>query len=117
MSDSMPTADEVRSACFTPVRIREGYDMGAVDDFLDRLAQTRDRGEDVGPLVSGARFPVVRMREGYAIEEIDAFLDRFAADRPASRRAGPSVPGAAGGDGVVVEQRGILSRLFGRRRA
>ena len=115
MSDSMPTADEIRSACFTPVRIREGYDMGAVDDFLDRLAQTRDRGEDVGPLVSEARFPVVRMREGYAIEEIDAFLDRFAADRPAARRARPSVPGAAGGDGVVVEQRGILSRLFGRR--
>ena len=52
MSDSMPTADEIRSACFTPVRIREGYDMGAVDDFLDRLAQTRDRGEDVGPLVT-----------------------------------------------------------------
>ncbi|MEO6605667.1 MAG: DivIVA domain-containing protein, partial [Aeromicrobium sp.] len=31
------TPEDVRNKRFTPVRLREGYDMGEVDQFLDEV--------------------------------------------------------------------------------
>jgi DivIVA domain-containing protein len=67
--------EEITQARFTPVRItREGYDMGDVDDLLDRVVAALGRGEPVGPVLDAARLGHVRMREGYAIAEVDDFL-------------------------------------------
>lgn len=37
------TPAEVRTKVFTTVRVREGYDMAQVDDFLDQVEATLDR--------------------------------------------------------------------------
>lgn len=67
--------EEITQARFRPVRVtREGYDMGQVDDLLDRIVAALGRGEPVGPLLDGARLAHVRLREGYDIDEVDGFL-------------------------------------------
>lgn len=114
----------VETARFTPVRLRSGYDMGQVDDFLADLVRTlRSGGDPVAP-VCAARFATVRLREGYETADVDALLDevvvrsggtprpRHDADdpRPAS---GPG-HGSTGPGAVVQEQKGLLARLFHR---
>ena len=38
MGEVMPlTPEDVSNKRFTPVRLREGYDMGEVDQFLDEV--------------------------------------------------------------------------------
>ena len=37
------TPEDVRSKRFTPVRLREGYDMGEVDQFLDEVEAELER--------------------------------------------------------------------------
>jgi DivIVA domain-containing protein len=70
--------EEITQARFTPVRVtREGYDMGDVDDLLDRVVAALGRGEPVGPVLDGARLGHVRLREGYDIGEVDEFLARL----------------------------------------
>ena len=64
---------------FGVVRFKEGYDMGEVDDFLDRLFATLE-GRPVGQPVTASdvkavMFTPVRMREGYEVEDVDRFLD------------------------------------------
>jgi DivIVA domain-containing protein len=34
--------DQIRTTMFNPTTLREGYDQGEVDDFLDALAATLD---------------------------------------------------------------------------
>ncbi len=108
---------------FTPVRLREGYDMGQVDDLLDELAAAVAADQPLATLVSEARFTPVRMREGYDMGEVDDFLQRVVTEtgggaRPAAApgRAAPAAytppPGV---EGVIKEQRGLLARIFGRR--
>lgn len=82
--------DKVR---FTPVRLREGYDMGEVDDHLDLVKQTLDALDAAaaghGPLpgtIPAPRFTPVRLREGYEIPEVDAFLAQVAAEEARLRR-------------------------------
>ena len=53
------TPEDVSNKRFTPVRLREGYDMGEVDQFLDEveaeLARLTRENEDLrGKLVRGA---------------------------------------------------------------
>jgi DivIVA domain-containing protein len=126
---------EIQAARFSPVRLREGYDMGDVDNFLDDLAGAIGQGADVGALVDNARFATVKLREGYDMGEVDRFLEQV---RVTSVGHGTATSASAGGgesqagrsathvvsrDGqsgtnhpnVIQEQRGILSRLFGRR--
>ena len=80
MSDSYgDLVEEITTARFTPVRIREGYDMGSVDDLLDQVVAALGRGERVGPILDGARLAHVRLREGYDIAEVDEFLARLRA--------------------------------------
>lgn len=71
--------EEITTARFTPVRIREGYDMGSVDDLLDRIVAALGRGESVAGLIHSAHLGHVRLREGYDIGEVDAFLARLRA--------------------------------------
>lgn len=82
------TAQQVTEQRFTPVRIKEGYDMGEVDRFLDQVASTlrhleNGRLDAPGLLrpdeVVAQRFTPVRLREGYAISEVDQFLDQVTA--------------------------------------
>ncbi|KQQ39511.1 DivIVA domain-containing protein [Nocardioides sp. Leaf307] len=115
----------VETARFTPVRLRSGYDMGQVDDFLADLVQTlRSGGDPVAP-ATAARFATVRLREGYETANVDALLDevvvrsggtpRVRRDADDPRPAGSPAHGAPAGTGSVVqEQRGLLARLFHR---
>ena len=88
---------------FAPVRVREGYDMAEVDDFLERVVQAADRGEPVAPLVDRVEFTRVRVREGYEIGEVDHFLNQLKGGVP-----------AVADPGVIQEQRGLLGRLLSR---
>src|SRR3990170_3856100 len=67
MGEVMPlTPEDVSNKRFTPVRLREGYDMGEVDQFLDeveaelaRLTQeNEDRRAKLSAAQSGAPVPV-----------------------------------------------------------
>jgi len=112
----------IQGVQFTPVRLRVGYDMGSVDDFLDRLEDAASRGLPLGPVVAGAHFPSGKLREGYDVGEVDRFL---------AEMAGAAAPGTASTDtaygksypiettpatSVIQEQRGLLSRLFRRKK-
>jgi DivIVA domain-containing protein len=72
---------------FTPVRLREGYDMGEVDAHLDLAKQTLDaldaavaHGGPVPGALPAPRFSPVRLREGYDRAEVDAFLAELATE-------------------------------------
>ena len=60
MGEVMPlTPEDVSNKRFTPVRLREGYDMGEVDQFLDEveaeLARLTKENEE---LRSSEMFPI-----------------------------------------------------------
>jgi DivIVA domain-containing protein len=69
--------ETITNARFTPVRVREGYDMAEVDDLLDRIVAALGGGEPVAPLLEVVRFTHVRLREGYNIDEVDQFVDQL----------------------------------------
>ncbi|MBW8750336.1 MAG: DivIVA domain-containing protein [Propionibacteriales bacterium] len=66
--------EAITNARFSPVRLREGYDMSEVDALLDRVVEALGRGEPISDLVRGARLSRGRFREGYDIAEVDRFL-------------------------------------------
>ena len=115
---------EINQVRFTPVRVREGYGMGEVDELLDQLVSALRAGEPVDELVRSARFTPVRLREGYDMAEVDRFLDRVVSVAATADRTPPSYADAdapqapraepAPAPSVIQEQRGLLSRLFGR---
>src|SRR5215212_107746 len=53
------TPEDVRNKRFTPVRLREGYDMGEVDQFLDEveaeLARLTKENDDLRSKLSAAQ--------------------------------------------------------------
>ena len=60
MGEVMPlTPEDVSNKRFTPVRLREGYDMGEVDQFLDEveaeLARLTRENEDLRTKLSAAQ--------------------------------------------------------------
>jgi DivIVA domain-containing protein len=60
MGEGMPlTPEDVSNKRFTPVRLREGYDMGEVDQFLDEveaeLARLTKENDDLRTKVSSAQ--------------------------------------------------------------
>ncbi|MCW2849039.1 MAG: DivIVA protein [Marmoricola sp.] len=71
---NLELVETIRSVRFTPVRIREGYAMNAVDELLDQLERSATRGLPLQPLLDGAHFPTFRWREGYDRVEVDEFL-------------------------------------------
>ena len=67
MGEVMPlTPEDVSNKRFTPVRLREGYDMGEVDQFLDEveaeLARLTKENDDLKELL-GARESIIRGME------------------------------------------------------
>jgi DivIVA domain-containing protein len=67
--------ERITQARFTPVRLRhEGYEMGEVDDLLDRVVAALGSGDPVIPVLDAAQLGHVRLREGYDIGEVDRFL-------------------------------------------
>src|SRR4051794_13212792 len=82
MVDSGDVIRDIERVRFTPVRMREGYDMGEVDEFLDRLVEAARAGRSFGAMVAGTTFTRVRLREGYDIADVDTFLARMAEVTP-----------------------------------
>jgi len=81
--------------------MREGYDLDAVDDFVDRVIDAlegRAGGRSLTPeKIESQEFKVVRMREGYSMDDVDDWLDDAAAElrrlrSTAGRRAAPPEP-------------------------
>ncbi|NUR06497.1 MAG: DivIVA domain-containing protein [Nocardioidaceae bacterium] len=67
---------------FTVVRMREGYDIRQVDEFLDQVSAALEfdpplMGADE---VEAKRFAPVRIRHGYDMDEVDTHLDHLAAE-------------------------------------
>jgi len=124
---------QVEGARFTPVRLREGYDMGEVDQLLDQLAANLAHHQPVRPLVEAAVFTPVRLREGYDMGEVDDFMDRIVAESerrhsasgdpspsPSSSADAPAHPASypvttSDPPSVIEERPGLMSRLFGRK--
>jgi DivIVA domain-containing protein len=103
------TSQDIAKAQFMTVRLKEGYDMGEVDDFLDRLVATMEKYEQGVAERSGAisatdvreqGFTTVRIREGYDMADVDELLDQAAEtlqtleSRPARPQAQPHQPPA-----------------------
>ena len=65
---------------FSTVRMREGYDIGEVEEFLDqaRAALATDPPSMTPLDVENRRFHPVRLRTGYDMAEVEAYLDRLA---------------------------------------
>jgi DivIVA domain-containing protein len=114
-------AATIRAARFTPTRLRKGYDQGDVDKFLDELVAAVQAERPLRPLVDAARFSTTKVTEGYDMSEVDDFLDRVTGAPQAAPQESPAyeqyVAPAAGEPlpTAVQEQKGLLSRLLGRR--
>ncbi|MGH3346390.1 MAG: DivIVA domain-containing protein [Nocardioides sp.] len=108
----------IENVRFTPVRAMEGYDMGEVDQFLDKLVGALTAGGPVVAMIDGVDFTTTRWREGYDVGDVDRLLQRVREESG----GGPVVPPSPTAEDsrsprpdVVSEQSGLLSRLFGRR--
>jgi DivIVA domain-containing protein len=86
-ADRQRLVDQIRSVQFTPTRIRQGYEMTAVDALLDRAVGSVRRGESLGPVLD-VELPTVTWREGYHMAQVRSFLDglRESADGLEPRR-------------------------------
>ncbi|TCC31587.1 DivIVA domain-containing protein [Kribbella sindirgiensis] len=77
--DARRGAAGVSAPQFSTVRLREGYAIDEVDEFVERVLATAN-GLPVSRPVTAAeirnvQFSPVRLAEGYDIEEVDLFLD------------------------------------------
>ncbi|WP_166351682.1 DivIVA domain-containing protein [Phytoactinopolyspora limicola] len=81
---------------FRTVRMREGYDLDAVDDFVDQVIDAldgRSAGKGITPeRIEAEEFKVVRMREGYSMDDVDDWLDAAAAELRKIRQAAQQAP-------------------------
>jgi DivIVA domain-containing protein len=69
-----PQVAALEDVRFTPVRLREGYDLAEVDRLLDHLVAGVLAGEPLGPIVAAARLGRTRLRVGYDVGQVDEFL-------------------------------------------
>jgi DivIVA domain-containing protein len=72
-------------ARFTVTRIRPGYSITEVDEFVAQIEQTlADGAQRAGTLTANdvrtVTFSTVRLKPGYDEREVDAALDRYAAE-------------------------------------
>ncbi|MDO5737053.1 MAG: hypothetical protein Q4P15_11325 [Propionibacteriaceae bacterium] len=59
-------------------RSAAGYDVAAVDGFVDELEAKVKKGESVLVPIQMVRFPMARRRDdGYVVMDVDSFLDRL----------------------------------------
>lgn len=110
----------ITSARFTS-EFRQGYEMGTVDEFLDRLVAQLSAGGPVKEMIESTRFPVARWREAYNIREVDLLVAMVKHKaRVSPSRAAEAPPAAVVPLHVpqpraeaIVEKKGLLARLFG----
>ncbi|WP_239021812.1 DivIVA domain-containing protein [Nocardioides jishulii] len=74
LGEVMPlTPEDVSNKRFTPVRLREGYDMGEVDQFLDEveaeLARLTKENDDLRAKLAAAQNAATAAPSPYAIKE------------------------------------------------
>lgn len=76
--DAAPTVPE---PSFRVVRLREGYDVEEVDEFVDRCTTALTRGgpgDLTAATVREVRFSARRFRPAYDVEDVDRYLDQVA---------------------------------------
>jgi DivIVA domain-containing protein len=109
MGEVMPlTPEDVSNKRFTPVRLREGYDMGEVDQFLDEveaeLARLTKENDDLRSKLSAAQsgapaqtapIPVQKAPEPEPVREPEP--------EPVKQAPAPAVAAAAGVETIRVE--------------
>lgn len=79
---------QVPGARFLVVRLREGYDIGEVDAFVERIRN--GAGSLTADEVNAVQFTTVRLRAGYDMQAVDEYLDAVAAQvRPAAPSTAP----------------------------
>jgi len=80
VTGQVPTHQQRQGPLFTPVRLREGYNMEQVDDFVDRVMATVNGLPVDRPVtpreIRKVQFTPVRLTVGYDVEEVDNFLDK-----------------------------------------
>ena len=67
---------------FTRVRLREGYRIEDVDEFLAGirpLLDARMPNNELADRIESARFAPVRLRPGYDMDEVDRHLEQLLA--------------------------------------
>lgn len=113
----------LRRPTFSARRLSEAYDMGEVDDAIDRIfaALTGDPPTMSPEQVSQLRFTPTRLRDGYDMDQVDQWLDEAAAELAArGGRPGPAVAapaplhpsaGAPTRSDAIVEVQGARARL------
>lgn len=79
------TSESVLNVTFRTTKLRVGYDLEDVDDFLDRVLDAiRAREAGAQPSLRAAEvaartFRVTKFREGYDCDQVDAFLAKVVA--------------------------------------
>jgi DivIVA domain-containing protein len=80
VSDAETLIHRIRTATFSTIRLRPGYDEEEVDTFLDKLMADLGDGGRLDPArVRDVKFSTTRLRPGYNQEEVDVFLDEVTA--------------------------------------
>jgi len=80
MSGQFPAGEQRQRPRFSTVRLRQGYDVEKVDEFIDRVMATVNGQPVQRPVTAdetrNIAFSSVWMREGYDVAEVDLFLDQ-----------------------------------------
>jgi DivIVA domain-containing protein len=74
------TMTSAASPAFTRVRLREGYQIDEVDDFLVEIRPLLEGGlpnDALADRIESARFSLVRLRPGYDMQEVDDHLEHL----------------------------------------
>jgi len=120
------TPEDVRNKRFTPVRLREGYDMGEVDQFLDEVeaelerltaenndlrsklaaASSRDSGRTAGPATTEQPRPLEESRPAPVVETAPP------APEPAPAPTAPAPAQVATPPATVGEASSAAARLL-----
>ncbi len=84
----MLASNDLPQTQFMVRKIREGYEIGEVDNFLDRVEETLKVHEAGGSMLSSSvqllsseqvlqqRFTATKFRAGYDVVKVDDFLDQ-----------------------------------------
>lgn len=112
----MIRAADVLAQTFRTARLREGYEMEAVDDLLDAVAgalSVWEAGGLPGPdaatsgTLRASALPTTRFREGYDTQDVDDYLSELAATLEQWERRAAAVPA----DAPTLGLRALTSQL------
>src|SRR6187401_679774 len=97
MGEVMPlTPEDVSNKRFTPVRLREGYDMGEVDQFLDEveaeLARLTKENDDLRSKLSAAQQGGSTFQDNPPTAQTPAVQERAPEPEPEPEPPAPAAP-------------------------